>query len=44
LTQVPPQLICEPGHEIAHVPAPQTCPAGQALPSLAPVQVPEAPQ
>jgi hypothetical protein len=44
LTHVPLQLICEPGQDTAQVPAPQTWPAGQTLPSFAPVQSPEAPQ
>jgi hypothetical protein len=42
--QVPPQLICEPGHETWHVPALQTWPATHAVPSLAPAQSVVAPQ
>lgn len=44
LTQMPPQLTCEPGQDTAHTPLLQTWPAAQTVPSLAPVQSPEAPQ
>ena len=32
----PPQLICEPGHETAHVPLPQTVPTAHGVPALPP--------
>jgi hypothetical protein len=44
-TQVPLQSISPAGQETAHTPEPlQTWPDGQAVPALAPVHAPEAPQ
>ena len=41
--QVPPQLICEPGHETWHVPLPQTLPFVHAVPALPDPPTPQAP-
>jgi hypothetical protein len=41
--QLPPQLICEPGHETWHVPFAQTLPLLQAAPTLPEPPTPHAP-
>jgi hypothetical protein len=41
---VPLQLTCPTGHEVEHEPVLHTSPAGQLVPSLAPWQLPVAPQ
>jgi hypothetical protein len=41
--QVPPQLICVPGHETVHTPLAHTLPAAQAVPALPLPPAPHAP-
>jgi hypothetical protein len=43
-TQEPPQLISLPGHDVPHTPPVHAWPASHAVPALAPVQAPDAPQ